>query len=151
MIHILYKKENNQSWVSAHVLPNGQALIASRKYSNSTCPASGDWLGGSLVKCLNPSVDTCFIMNTDRAQSCPRKFRGPEWKMLQYSEKFRMWSRTWNLAWMWSYSNKVIFSWKASVGYIDVGDGCWRRNVFVTIIRCWWRFWPFWSPTFSIS
>ena len=66
MIHILYKEENNQSWVSAHVLPNGQALIASRKYSSSTCPPSGEWLGGSLVKCQNPSVDTCFIMNTDR-------------------------------------------------------------------------------------
>ena len=38
-----------------------------------------------------------------------------EWKMLQYAEKFRMWSGTWNCAWMWSYSNKVIFSWKASV------------------------------------
>ena len=72
MIHILYKEENNQSWVSAHILPNGQALITSRKYSSSTCPPSGEWLGGSLVKCLNPSVDTCFIMNTDRAQSCPR-------------------------------------------------------------------------------
>ena len=23
---------------------------------------------------------------------------------------------------------------------------CWRRNVLVTL-RCWWRFWPFWSPT----
>ena len=32
----------------------------------------------------------------------------------------------------------------------DVGDGCWRRNVLVTIIRCWWQFWPFWSPTFNI-
>ena len=29
-------------------------------------------------------------------------------------------------------------------GYIDVGDGCWRPNVLVTIMRCWWRFWPFW-------
>ena len=25
-------------------------------------------------------------------------------------------------------------------GYIDVGDGCWRRNVLVKILRCWWRF-----------
>ena len=24
-------------------------------------------------------------------------------------------------------------------GYIDVGDGCWRRNVLVTILRWWWR------------
>ena len=22
-------------------------------------------------------------------------------------------------------------------GYIDVGDGCWRRNVLVTTMRCW--------------
>ena len=36
-------------------------------------------------------------------------------------------------------------------GYIDVGDGCWTRKVLVTILRCWWRFWPFWSPTSSIS
>ena len=25
----------------------------------------------------------------------------------------------------------------AENGYIDVGDGCWRRNVLVTIVRCW--------------
>ena len=25
-----------------------------------------------------------------------------------------------------------------SEGYIDVGDGCWRRNVLVTSLRCWW-------------
>ena len=31
--------------------------------------------------------------------------------------------------------------------YIDVGDGCWGRNVMVTTRRCWWQFWPFWSPT----
>jgi len=31
--------------------------------------------------------------------------------------------------------------------YIDVGDGCWGRNVLVTTLRCWRRFWPFWSPT----
>ena len=23
-------------------------------------------------------------------------------------------------------------------GYIDVGDGCWTRNVLVTSLRCWW-------------
>ena len=33
------------------------------------------------------------------------------------------------------------------MGYIDVGDGCWRRNVFATTLRCWWRFWPILSPT----
>ena len=27
-------------------------------------------------------------------------------------------------------------------GYTDVGDGCWRRNVLATTLRCWWRFWP---------
>ena len=32
-------------------------------------------------------------------------------------------------------------------GYIDVGDGCWRRNVLVTNIRCWWQLWSFSSPT----
>ena len=34
-----------------------------------------------------------------------------------------------------------------SGGYIDVGGGCWRRNVLVTALRCWWRFWSFRSPT----
>ena len=24
-----------------------------------------------------------------------------------------------------------------SYGYIDVGDGCWRRNVLMTAFRCW--------------
>ena len=31
------------------------------------------------------------------------------------------------------------------VRYIDVSDGCWRRNVLVTTKRFWWRFWQFWS------
>ena len=31
-------------------------------------------------------------------------------------------------------------------GYIDVGDGCWRRNVLMTTTRCWWRYRPFLSP-----
>jgi len=34
--------------------------------------------------------------------------------------------------------------------YIDVGDVWWRRNVMATNLRCWWRFWPFSSPKFSI-
>ena len=36
------------------------------------------------------------------------------------------------------------------LGYIDVGDRCWRQNVLVTTIRCLWQFWPFWSPTSTI-
>ena len=40
---------------------------------------------------------------------------------------------------------------RGPVGYIDVGDGCLRRNVLVTILRCWWGFWPFRSPLSSIS
>ena len=27
------------------------------------------------------------------------------------------------------------------IGYIDAGDGRWRRNVLPTTSRCWWRFW----------
>ena len=37
----------------------------------------------------------------------------------------------------------------AIIDYIDVGDGCFRRNVLVTTIRCCWRLWPFWSLTFK--
>ena len=37
------------------------------------------------------------------------------------------------------------------IRYNNVGDGCWRWNVLVTILGCLWRFWPFWSPTSSIS
>ena len=36
-----------------------------------------------------------------------------------------------------------------SDGYIDVGDGYWRRNLFVTTLK-YWQFWPFSSPTSSI-
>ena len=39
---------------------------------------------------------------------------------------------------------------KTSDGYIDVGDGCWRRIVLMTTLRYWWRFWPFWSPISTI-
>ena len=35
-------------------------------------------------------------------------------------------------------------------GYIDVGDGYWRRNVLVRTMRCWWQFWPSWSPKSTI-
>ena len=53
MAHILYQEEND-SWVSAHVLPNGQALITSKKYSSSPCPPSGEWLGPGLHKFPGP-------------------------------------------------------------------------------------------------
>ena len=36
------------------------------------------------------------------------------------------------------------------IGYIDVGNWCWRRNMLATILRCCWQFWPFLSPTSSI-
>ena len=34
--------------------------------------------------------------------------------------------------------------------YTDIGDGCWRQNVLVAIIKCWRRFWPFWPPTSTL-
>ena len=37
-------------------------------------------------------------------------------------------------------------------GYIDVDDGCWRRNVLATTLRCWWGFGRFCHPlSFNIS
>jgi len=36
------------------------------------------------------------------------------------------------------------------IGFIDVGNGCWRRNVLVAILKCWWRFCHFSSLTSSI-
>ena len=33
-------------------------------------------------------------------------------------------------------------------GYIDVGDGCWKRTVLMTTFRYWWRFCPFWFTIF---
>ena len=34
----------------------------------------------------------------------------------------------------------------------DVGDEmcCWQVDKSMPTIGCWWRFWPFWSPTFPI-
>ena len=48
--------------------------------------------------------------------------------------------------------SQISVTWKNNKqnGYIDVGDECWRRNMLVTTIRCWWRFWPFWSPMSTI-
>ena len=39
---------------------------------------------------------------------------------------------------LWS----MIYSPWTIDGRIDVGDGCWRRNLLVTILRVCWRFWP---------
>ena len=47
-----------------------------------------------------------------------------------------------------SYTLDEFFS--LFIVYIDVGDECWRRNVLVTTIRYWRRFWPFLSPTSTI-
>ena len=60
---------------------------------------------------------------------------------------FLVWKKTIRLVYysIW----KIGFS-GYSYGYIDVGDGCWRWNVLVTTLRCWWRFSPFLSPTFFI-
>ena len=39
---------------------------------------------------------------------------------------------------------------RLKIGYIDIGDGCCRRYVSMTTLRYWWRFWQFWSPTYTI-
>ena len=31
--------------------------------------------------------------------------------------------------------------WSTANGYNDVGDGCCKRNLLVTNLRCWWRIW----------
>ena len=41
---------------------------------------------------------------------------------------------------------KLIYEGKK--GYINVGDGCWKRTVLMTTFRYWWRFCPFWSTIF---
>ena len=64
---------------------------------------------------------------------------GPKSKMLQAKCQIFL-----KLKW-------ILWHFYALVWYIDVGDGCWKRNVLVTILRCWWRFCPFRSPTSSIS
>ena len=55
--------------------------------------------------------------------------------------------------WEWS-SNCISSQWSCDWFGLqllqDVGDGCWRRNVLGTTLRCWWQFWPLSSPTFSI-
>ena len=60
------------------------------------------------------------------------------------------------LKWIFHWNQQInstieLTSFMGIFGYIDVGDGCWRRNVLVTIWKCWWRFWPFRSPTSSIA
>ena len=35
-----------------------------------------------------------------------------------------------------SYTKARVFT-NPKIGYIDVGDGCWRRNVLVTSLRFW--------------
>jgi len=47
----------------------------------------------------------------------------------------------------WDSNNQIVSYAMLTSGYIGVGDGRWRQNVLVTTIRCWWRFWPFSSPT----
>ena len=34
---------------------------------------------------------------------------------------------------------------------IDVGDGCWKRNVLAKTARCWWQFWSFGHKTSTTS
>ena len=40
------------------------------------------------------------------------------------------------------WQNNQIFHQKLKV-YIEVGDGCRRRNVLMNISRCWWQLWSF--------
>ena len=35
-------------------------------------------------------------------------------------------------------SHRRIQNFSSQRGDIDVSDGCWRQNVFVTSLRCWW-------------
>ena len=36
-------------------------------------------------------------------------------------------------------------------GYIAFGDGCWRKNVLMTTLRCWWPVWLFLPPTCTLD
>ena len=38
------------------------------------------------------------------------------------------------------YSETALFKGSLSKDYINVVNGCWRRIVLVTTLRCWWRF-----------
>ena len=40
----------------------------------------------------------------------------------------------------WLLLTNLFWLWMRLDDYIDVGDGCWRRNMLVTIIRCVWQF-----------
>ena len=56
----------------------------------------------------------------------------------------------------WNMINEFLNSFFAThlmihwLGDIYVGDGCWRRNMLVTTIRCLWRLWACWSPTSTL-
>jgi len=52
----------------------------------------------------------------------------------------------------WNQNRRLVKSERfcALQGYIDTGDGCWRRNELATTSRCSWRLYPFWSPTSTI-
>ena len=60
-----------------------------------------------------------------------------KWKtLLEIRESFNFGNF---ILWEWFENFRPIFKISANTtfGYIDVGDGCWRRNVLMTTIRCW--------------
>ena len=38
---------------------------------------------------------------------------------------------------VYSFNSSLFHRTNPIDGYIDVGDGCWRRNVLATTLRCW--------------
>ena len=62
---------------------------------------------------------------------------------------WRLFLKSLNFCKLFIFSLLTVF--KLAQGIINVGDGWWRQNVLVKILRCWWRFWLFWSPTSSSS
>jgi len=106
------------------------------------------WAITSVTPFQSKNRDKIYLDAPNLKKGCDRDFRATcltykqwngfiGWKIQESSNKISsakfysscMVHTVWNLP-----SNKH--------GYIDVGDGCWRRNVLVTITRWWWRFWP---------
>ena len=67
-----------------------------------------------------------------------------------WRSKKRVWSRNMKIPLRELSVFNMAISWSSTTsGYIDIGDGCWSRNVLATTLRYWWRFWPFSSTRTS--
>ena len=106
------------------------------------------WRKSGITKAGNVEAEIFPI----KKHKCPNengKFKAKKLKLVsnqslkcirKYQSSFETSSAKESICFSLWKTQKHQSSTDSSTGYINIGDGCWRRNVLATTLRCWWRY-----------